>query len=108
MEVPDKLIELGLYPAPDYESEEYFWLDTDGEHCVYRGGIWHDGTYAGVFYLNGNHSRSNSDTSIGFRSALVRYSGDSGDLDHLDDDPTDLSGAPDKLKATIKENADKL
>ena len=48
MEVPDKLIELGLYPAPDYESEEYFWLDTDGERCVCRGGHWSDGPSAGV------------------------------------------------------------
>lgn len=85
MDVPDKLIELGLYPAPGYESEEYFWLDTDGERCVYRGGAWISGAGAGVFYLSGNYSRSYVSTDIGFRSALVRYSGDSGDLDHLDD-----------------------
>ena len=84
MDVPDKLIELGLYPAPGYESEEYFWLDTDGERCVCRGGDWNNGASAGVFCLNGYGSRSSVDTSIGFRSALVRYSGDSGDLDHLD------------------------
>ena len=84
MDVPDKLIELGLYPAPGYESEEYFWLDTDGERCVSRGGDWNNGTDAGVFYLNGYSSRSNVNTNLGFRSALVRYSGDSGDLDHLD------------------------
>ena len=58
MDVPDKLIELGLYPAPDYESEEYFWLDTDGERCVFRGGLWGSGTSAGVFCLNGGNSRS--------------------------------------------------
>ena len=85
MDVPDKLIELGLYPAPGYESEEYFWLDTDGERCVSRGGRWGHGTNAGVVSLDGNYSRSNSSTNLGFRSALVRYSGDSGDLDHLDD-----------------------
>lgn len=84
MDVPDKLIELGLYPAPGYEGEEYFWLDTDGERCVYRGGNWPHGPYAGVFCLSGSHSRSNVYWSLGFRSALVRYSGDSGDLDHLD------------------------
>lgn len=84
MDVPDKLIELGLYPAPGYESEEYFWLDTDGERCVYRGGSWLYGTTAGVFSLYGIGSRSDSHTGLGFRSALVRYSGDSGDLDHLD------------------------
>lgn len=84
MDVPDKLIELGLYPAPGYESEEYFWLDTDGERCVCRGGHWNHGTHAGVFSLSGGSSRSNSSPDFGFRSALVRYSGDSGDLDHLD------------------------
>lgn len=36
-----------------------------------------------MFCLHG-YSRSNVNTYIGFRSALVRYSGDSGDLDHLD------------------------
>lgn len=84
MDVPDKLIELGLYPAPGYEGEEYFWLDTDGERCVYRGGNWYNGTNAGVFYLTGADSRSDVSWDLGFRSALVRYSGDSGDLDHLD------------------------
>lgn len=84
MDVPDKLIELGLYPAPGYEGEEYFWLDTDGERCVFRGGLWNNGTDAGVFSLSGSNSRSDSYTGLGFRSALVRYSGDSGDLDHLD------------------------
>lgn len=90
MEVPDKLIDLGLYPAPGYESEEYFWLDTDGERCVYRGGRWTDGAGAGVFALYGSNSRAYSGTYLGFRSALVRYSGDSGDLDHLDDEPANL------------------
>ena len=84
MDVPDKLIELGLYPAPGYEGEEYFWLDTDGERCVDRGGGWYDGADAGVFCLDGGDSRSSVHPNVGFRSALVRYSGDSGDLDHLD------------------------
>lgn len=85
MDVPDKLIELDLYPAPGYESEEYFWLDTDGERCVSRGGYWHNGPYAGVFALSGSNSRSGVTPYLGFRSALVRYSGDYRDLDHLDD-----------------------
>ena len=110
MDVPDKLIELGLYPAPGYESEEYFWLDTDGERCVSRGGAWSNGAYAGVFCLDGSGSRSNVSTSVGFRSALVRYSGDSDDLDHLDDDPTDTGDKteswpfplPDTLPGVVK------
>lgn len=110
MDVPDKLIELGLYPAPGYESEEYFWLDTDGERCVYRGGGWYNGANAGVFCLYGYNSRSASNPNIGFRSALVRYSGDSDDLDHLDDDPTDTGDKteswpfplPDTLPGVVK------
>ena len=42
-------------------------------HCVYRGGNWNNGTNAGVFYLNGNNSRSNVNTNIGFRSALALF-----------------------------------
>ncbi|MCC8049619.1 MAG: hypothetical protein LIP10_03035 [Clostridiales bacterium] len=41
--------------------------------CVYRGGNWNNGTNAGVFYLNGNNARSNSNTNIGFRSALALF-----------------------------------
>ena len=40
---------------------------------MYRGGNWNNGTNAGVFYLNGNNSRSNSNTNIGFRSALALF-----------------------------------
>ena len=73
MDAPDKLKELGLYPADGYESDEYFWLDSNGERVIYRGGYWHNGAYAGVFYLNGNNSRSNANTNIGFRAALALF-----------------------------------
>lgn len=84
MDVPEKLIELGLYPAPGYEGTDYFWLDTDGERIVLRGGLWGSGAHAGVFYFYGDYSRASVRWGVGFRSALVRYSGDSGDLDNLD------------------------
>lgn len=84
LDIPDKLIELGLYPAPGYDGTDYFWIDNNGERSVYRGGRWNGGTNAGVINLNGNNSRSHSNTSLGFRSAFVRYSGDSGNLDNLD------------------------
>lgn len=90
MDVTDKLVELGLYPPTGYEGSEYFWLDTNGERCVYRGGGWGSGAYAGVFYLRGDGSRAYSNSSVGFRSACVRYSGDSDTLDNLDDEATDL------------------
>lgn len=108
MDVPEKLIELGLYPAPGYEGTDYFWLDTDGERIVIRGGGWGDGADAGVFYFAGYNSRAGVYWSVGFRSALVRYSGDSGDLDNLDDETTDLSDAPQEIKDEIKANAEKL
>ena len=101
IDVPEKLIELGLYPAPGYEGTDYFWLDTDGERIVLRGGSWTDGAGAGVFSFHGSSSRADVAWSVGFRSALVRYSGDSGDLDNLDnkdgkraDDPKEGTAAP--------------
>ena len=108
MDVPEKLIELGLYPAPGYEGTDYFWLDTDGERIVFRGGAWDSGASAGVFAFSGSDSRASVDWYVGFRSALVRYSGDSGDLDNLDDEATDLSDAPQEIKDEIKANAEKL
>lgn len=103
----DELIRLGLYPADGYEGTDYFWLDTDDERCVFRGGSWLSGASAGVFYLRGIGARSYSYTSVGFRPAFVRYSGDSGSLDNLDE-ATDLSGAPEELKEQIKDNDKKL
>lgn len=103
----DELIRLGLYPADGYEGTDYFWLDTNGERCVARGGGWGNGAGAGVFYLYGNGARSDSGAGLGFRPAFVRYSGDSGSLDNLDE-ATDLSGAPEELKEQIKDNDKKL
>ena len=101
IDVPEKLIELGLYPAPGYEGTDYFWLDTDGERIVLRGGRWAHGANAGVFDFYGGNSRALVSWLVGFRSALVRYSGDSGDLDNLDnkdgkraDDPKEGTAAP--------------
>lgn len=98
IDIPEKLIELGLYPAPGYESDEHFYLDTNGERIVLRGGYWYSGAYAGVFYFYGNHSRAYVYWNVGFRSAFVRYSGDSGDLDNLDAEDSKQTDKP-------KENA---
>lgn len=92
LDVPDKLIELGLYPAPGYQGTDYFWVDNSGERCVCRGGTWSSGTNAGVFYLGGGNSRTYSVTGVGFRSALVRYSGDSGKSENLDDNAAEHDG----------------
>ena len=107
LDVPEKLIELGLYPAPGYDGTDYFWLDTNGERIVIRGGGWGNGAPAGVFSFSG-YSRARVSWSVGFRSALVRYSGGSGNLDDLDTEATDLSDAPQEIKDGIKSNAEKL
>lgn len=104
LDVPDKLIELGLYPLAGYESDEFFWIDNNAERCVYRGGRWGTGASAGVFYLSGHYSRSYSHTYLGFRSALVRYSGGSDTLDNLDEDKTETkqqAAAPFPLPETL-------
>ena len=104
LDVPDKLIELGLYPPAGYESDEYFWIDNNAERCVSRGGDWSGGAYAGVICLDGNSSRSHSSAYLGFRSALVRYSGGSDTLDNLDEDKTETkqqAAAPFPLPETL-------
>lgn len=104
LDVPDKLIELGLYPPAGYESDEYFWIDNNAERCVFRGGDWSNGASAGVFDLTGDGSRSYSRANIGFRSALVRYSGGSDTLDNLDEDKTETkqqAAAPFPLPETL-------
>ena len=55
----------------DYEGDYFWWNNGVAERCVFRGGDWHDGTSAGVFYLNGDSSRSGVSTYLGFRSAYI-------------------------------------
>lgn len=38
--------------------------------AFYSGGNWNNGAMAGLFAVNGNNPRSNSNWNIGFRSAL--------------------------------------
>ena len=106
LDIPEKLIELGLYPAPGYDGTDYFWLDTDGERIVLRGGHWNRGALAGVFSFSGHASRAYVAWGVGFRSALVRYSGNSGDLDNLDDEAEPQAAEP--RENTDEEPADTL
>lgn len=39
----------------------------------FRGGDWNNTTNAGVFNLNGNNPRSNSNNDVGFRVALPGF-----------------------------------
>lgn len=104
LDVPGKLIELGLYPPAGYESDEYFWIDNNAGRCVIRGGSWSHGANAGVFNFDGDCPRSYASGSIGFRSALVRYSDGSDTLDNLDEDKTETkqqAAAPFPLPETL-------
>ena len=74
VEVPEQLIRLGLFPPEGMDAEDFFWIDNSGERVVYRGGAWGYGGYAGVFALYGIGDRSNPGSTLGFRSAYVKYS----------------------------------
>ena len=65
----------------DYESDYFSWNNGVAERCVCRGGPWSDGAHAGVFSLHGPYSRSNVATYVGFRSAFIRYSDKSDNLE---------------------------
>lgn len=69
---PQILKELALFPADGsgYEGD-YFWLNNGAaEHFPFRGGSWHNGASAGVFYTYLYYPRSHVYRSIGFRSAF--------------------------------------
>lgn len=104
----DELIKLGLYPADGYEGTDYFWLDTNDERCVIRGGHWDNGANAGVFCLGGSYSRARSGTSFGFRPAFVRYSGDSESLNNLDTEATEQQPEPKRCSIAKPDLLDRI
>ena len=55
----------------DYEGDYFYWNNGVAERCVCRGGSWAYGASAGVFYLDGGSSRSDSGTGLGFRSTYI-------------------------------------
>ena len=69
--VPEVLKALGLFPAGSSLGDDRFYVDVTGERLACRGGHWARTSYAGVFALDGNYSRTGSTPSFGFRSAFV-------------------------------------
>ena len=66
---------LALMPddtAFDYEGDYFYWNNGAAERSFFSGGVWPYGANAGLFYLHGSGSRSNSGGSVGFRSAFVK------------------------------------
>lgn len=74
VEVPEILKQLALHPEGEHTGDDFFWIDTDGERLVRRGGNWGYGGHAGVFCASGAGPRSYYNTGIGFRPAFVRFS----------------------------------
>ena len=67
---------LALLPDTGVVSDEYdgdyaYWNNGAAERCVYRGGNWNYGSYAGVFYVHGSYSRGSAYGALGFRSAFI-------------------------------------
>jgi hypothetical protein len=67
---------LALLPDSDvttdvYDGDLMYWNNGVAERCVFRGGAWFSGAYAGVFYLIGSYSRGASNADVGFRSAYI-------------------------------------
>ncbi len=59
-------------PAGDYNGD-FHWMNNSGERLPICGGLWNCAASAGVFEVNLNNPRSNSNHNIGFRSALLSY-----------------------------------
>ena len=63
-------MELGLFAG---EGEAVCAVDaTEGEYLPIRGGSWHNGGGAGLFYLGLSYPRSYSGWNIGGRSAYFK------------------------------------
>lgn len=54
-----------------YGGDYFYANNAQAERCIYRGGNWSYGSYAGVFNALLSNPRSNSLSSVGGRSALI-------------------------------------
>jgi hypothetical protein len=69
--IPSILKLLGIFPIDSDHGGDGIWMRNVGERLPLRGGIWPDGSSAGVFALALTHPRSHSGYSIGFRAAFI-------------------------------------
>lgn len=71
--IPTLAKALALFPndAADTYKNDYFYSYSSGERLFYRGGRCSYNAAAGVFCLDGDAVRSDSDCWLGFRSAYV-------------------------------------
>jgi hypothetical protein len=66
---PGILLKSGKFSANGLKMPSNKFLGNRPQ-LPYRGGNWNNTSNAGVFYLNLNNGRSNSNNNRGFRSAL--------------------------------------
>lgn len=57
--------------AENYEGDYFYANNGNAERVFLCGGRWGNGSYAGVFCVDGNDGRSYAHGSLGFRSAYV-------------------------------------
>lgn len=69
--VPMIMKSLGLFPIDTSNGGDGFWLKNYLERFPLSGGIWGDGSGAGLFALYMNPIRSISHVDVGFRAAYV-------------------------------------
>lgn len=68
--IPDILKHLAIAPIDASHGGDSIYVRNYGERLALRGGLWSDGSGAGVFALYLNTPRSDSGRYVGFRSAF--------------------------------------
>ena len=53
-----------------HEDGDYYWYDGSELKCFFLGGVWGNGSDAGLFSLNGNSGWGHSYSHLGFRLSL--------------------------------------
>lgn len=72
VDIPQILKSLALFPQDNSDhGGDYLYMRNEGERLPCFGGNWRNAARAGVFNLGLNGPRSNSDDSLGFRSAYI-------------------------------------
>lgn len=59
---------------PNYNDDRFHTNNTEIELCMFRGGTWNDGNYAGIFRANMGNQRNNYSSRIGGRSCYQEVS----------------------------------
>lgn len=75
VEVPEIVKALALMPTDKQDLQSVLYVDTEAERLPFRGGSFHYTSNAGLGALGLNLPRSYVSTTVGFRSAFYRKTG---------------------------------